>query len=50
MIIVSGSVDGTLKMWFRHGNPLAVPFEGHEREIRSVAISLDGQTIVPWRC
>jgi WD40 repeat protein len=43
--IVSGSGDGTVKLWNREGREL-LSIEGHQDEVRSVAISPDGQTIV----
>jgi WD40 repeat protein len=44
--IVSGSDDGTIRLWDRQGKPLIQPFRGHESEVTSVAVSDDGQTIV----
>ncbi|MEH2045985.1 nSTAND1 domain-containing NTPase [Nostoc sp.] len=44
--IVSGSYDGTVRLWNRQGLPLAEPLRGHKGNVNSVAISQDGQTIV----
>jgi WD40 repeat protein/energy-coupling factor transporter ATP-binding protein EcfA2 len=44
--IVSGSGDGTVRLWDIRGNLIAQPFQGHEATINSVAISSDGQKIV----
>ena len=45
-IIVSGSGDGTVRLWDRQGNPIGQPFRGHGSSVTSVAFSPDGQTIV----
>ncbi|MEA5564215.1 WD40 repeat domain-containing protein, partial [Anabaena sp. UHCC 0399] len=44
--IVSGGVDGTVRLWNLQGLPLAEPFRGHQGSVKSVAMSRDGQTIV----
>jgi WD40 repeat protein len=44
--IVSGGVDGTVRLWGSNGQPLTEPFKGHQRRVSSVAISSDGKTIV----
>ena len=44
--IVSGGMDGTVRLWNLQGQTLAEPLRGHEGDVRSVAISSDGQTIV----
>jgi WD40 repeat protein len=40
----SGSYDGTVRLWDRQGNQLAL-FQGHEYGVWSVSFSPDGQTI-----
>lgn len=45
-IIVTGSVDGTLRLWNIQGNPVSQPFQGHQGHVTAVAISPDGQLIV----
>ena len=45
-IIVSGSVDRTLRIWDQQGYPISLPFENHKAPINSIDISEDGQTIV----
>ncbi|MEH1949833.1 MAG: caspase family protein, partial [Nostoc sp.] len=45
-MIVSGSLDGTVRLWDVLGNPIGQPFQGHEDSVYSVAISPDGQIIV----
>jgi WD40 repeat protein len=44
--IVSGSGDGTVRLWTLDGKPAAEPFKGHHRWIKSVAFSPDGTRIV----
>ena len=44
--IVSGSSDGTLRLWDSEGNLIGAPLEGHTDSVYSVAFSSDGQTIV----
>ena len=44
--IVSGSVDGTLRLWDLKGNTIGEPFQGHSRSVISVAFSPDGTRIV----
>ncbi|MHC5937314.1 WD40 repeat domain-containing protein [Nostoc sp.] len=44
--IVSGSIDGTVRLWNHQGLTLAEPLRGHQGNVSSVAISADGQTIV----
>jgi tetratricopeptide (TPR) repeat protein len=44
--IVSGSSDGTVRLWDLGGNPIGQPFEGHKGSVNSVAFSPDGKTIV----
>jgi len=44
--ILSGSEDGTVRLWNRNGQPLGKPFKGHQGSVNSVAISTDGQTII----
>jgi WD40 repeat protein len=44
--IVSGSEDGTVRLWDKAGNAIGQPFQGHKGEVRSVAFSPDGKTIV----
>jgi WD40 repeat protein/ABC-type dipeptide/oligopeptide/nickel transport system ATPase component len=45
-MIVSGSLDGTVRLWDILGNPIGQPFQGHRDSVNSVAISPDGQMIV----
>ncbi|WP_448268354.1 nSTAND1 domain-containing NTPase [Nostoc sp. DSM 114159] len=45
-MIVSGGLDGTVRLWDVLGNPIGQPFQGHEDSVYSVAISPDGQIIV----
>ncbi|MFZ9739306.1 MAG: WD40 repeat domain-containing protein [Prochlorotrichaceae cyanobacterium] len=47
--IVSGSADGTIRLWDLQGNPIGEPFQGHSHYVRSVAFSPDGQTTSPMR-
>ncbi|MEG5104709.1 TIR domain-containing protein, partial [Microcoleus sp. AT13-A5] len=44
--IVSGSQDGTVRLWDTSGKAIGQPFKGHEGSVLSVALSLDGKTIV----
>jgi WD40 repeat protein len=45
--IVSGSYDGTLRLWDAHsGAPIGAPLQGHKDWVSSVAISPDGSRIV----
>ncbi|MGA1132218.1 MAG: AAA-like domain-containing protein, partial [Prochlorotrichaceae cyanobacterium] len=37
--IVSGSSDGTLRLWDVQGNPIGEPFQGHTSSVLSVAFS-----------
>nr|MBW4548721.1 hypothetical protein [Symplocastrum torsivum CPER-KK1] len=43
--IASASVDRTVRLWDRQGNPIGQPFKGHEGTVYSVSFSPDGQTI-----
>ena len=44
--VVSGSSDGTVRLWDLQGNPISKPFQGHTNSVTSVAFSPDGQTVV----
>jgi len=44
--IVSGGVDGTVRLWTLDGKPAAEPFKGHDVEVRSIAFSPDDTRIV----
>jgi WD40 repeat protein len=44
--IVSGSRDGTIRLWDTTGKPIGQPLQGHESAVMSVAFSPDGKTIV----
>ncbi|WP_442957401.1 WD40 repeat domain-containing protein, partial [Phormidium sp. CCY1219] len=44
--IVSGSGDGTLRLWTRQGEPIGEPLRGHQNRVWAVAFSPDGETIV----
>jgi WD40 repeat protein len=44
--IVSGSMDGTLRLWDSNGKAIGSPFKGHQAGVISVAFSPDGQRIV----
>jgi hypothetical protein len=44
-MIVSGSDDGTVRLWDRHGRAIGHPAKGHNA-ISSAAISPDGTTLV----
>lgn len=45
-IIVSGSVDRTVRLWNKQGYLISPPLEGHNAPVNSVDISKDGQIIV----
>jgi WD40 repeat protein len=42
--VVSGSEDGTMKLWSLDGKEL-VPFKGHEKKITSISFSPDGKVL-----
>jgi WD40 repeat protein len=44
--IVSGSVDGTIKLWNLHTGEFRRTLQGHSAPVNCVAISPDGKTIV----
>ncbi|GAB1544249.1 hypothetical protein NUACC21_69250 [Scytonema sp. NUACC21] len=44
--IVSGSDDGTVRLWDNIGNPISPPLRGHQGYVSSVAISIDAKIIV----
>jgi WD40 repeat protein len=44
-MIVSGSQDGTVRLWDTQGNPIGQSLQGHQDAVTSVAISPDGQVI-----
>jgi WD40 repeat protein len=44
--IVSGGIDGTVRLWDTSGKAIGQPFKGHEGSVNSVAFSPDGKTIV----
>ncbi|MEH2354831.1 WD40 repeat domain-containing protein, partial [Nostoc sp.] len=44
--IISASNDSTVRLWDIHGNPIGQPWQGHEKEVNSVAFSPDGQWII----
>ncbi|MGD1940872.1 MAG: WD40 repeat domain-containing protein [Leptolyngbyaceae cyanobacterium] len=44
--IVSGSRDGTVRLWDMEGNAIGQPFQQHEDMVFAVAASTDGKTIV----
>ena len=44
--IISGTQDGTIKVWDAHNGSELMTFEGHEGPVRSVAFSPDGKQIV----
>ncbi|MBD2101495.1 eIF2A-related protein [Leptolyngbya sp. FACHB-261] len=44
--IVSGSGDGTIRLWDVRGNAIGQPFKGHQATVGSVSFSPDGQAIV----
>ena len=44
--IVSGSADGTVRLWTLDGQAAAAPFEGHQRSVESVAFNPAGDRIV----
>jgi COMPASS component SWD3 len=45
-VIVSGSEDNTIKLWYLKTGECLATLEGHEAGVRSVAISPDGQLLV----
>jgi hypothetical protein len=45
-LIVSGSLDKTVRLCDIEGNPVGQPFQGHESSVNSVAFSPDGKLIV----
>jgi len=45
-MIVSGTLNGTVRLWDIEGNVSAEPFRGHEDYVWSVAFSPDGQMII----
>jgi len=44
--IVSGGLDGTVRLWTLDGQAAAAPFEGHEGRVTSVAFNPAGDRIV----
>ncbi|MEL6400955.1 MAG: WD40 repeat domain-containing protein [Cyanobacteria bacterium J06626_4] len=44
--IISGSRDGTVRLWDMEGNAIGQPFQQHEDMVFAVAASADGETIV----
>jgi WD40 repeat protein/energy-coupling factor transporter ATP-binding protein EcfA2 len=44
--IVSGSDDGTVRLWDCLGNPIGKPLRGHVGYVSSAVVSADGKTIV----
>jgi WD40 repeat protein len=44
--IVSGGLDGSVRLWTLDGKPAAEPFKGHEGRVYSVAFSPDGTRII----
>ncbi|MEA5449321.1 AAA family ATPase [Leptolyngbya sp. CCNP1308] len=44
--LVSGSSDGTVRLWDRSGQLIGEPFVGHQTRVTSVGFSPDGQTLV----
>ena len=44
-LIVSGSVDNTVRLWDIQGNPIGEPLQGHENYVSSVTFSPDGKII-----
>src|SRR6266404_3490798 len=45
-MIVSGDVNGTVRLWDQEGRPIGQPSKGHDGRVVSVALSFNGQTIV----
>jgi len=45
-LIVSASLDKTVRLWDIQGNPVGQPFQGHKSSVKSVAFSPDGKLIV----
>jgi WD40 repeat protein len=43
--VVSGSGDGTIKLWSREGKEIK-PFKGHEKKITSINFSPNGQRVI----
>jgi hypothetical protein len=44
--IASAGEDGTVQLWNLSGKPIGQPFKGHEKDVKSVAFSPDGQLIL----
>jgi WD40 repeat protein len=42
--IVSGSADGSLRLWNLRGDPVSEPIEGHQGSVWAVTMHPDGQT------
>jgi WD40 repeat protein len=41
--VVSGGLDGTIRLWTVDGKAAAEPFKGHDGQVLSVAFSRDGE-------